>query len=139
MFYQVVKTPPLKNAKILMILNKSSTEEIKLETVIPANREADVNNAGGRNATPVQLSIATALSLAYAKMYAPVSLMEYCDGFILSNINDLIENKPTVPYSLKRFTEAVEFAVLYEGSISSSRIYEYTSTLVTRLKHLSRK
>ena len=131
------ENPTTQNAKILMILNKFHTEEIKLETVIPANREADVNNAGGRNATPVQLSIATALSLAYAKMYAPISLMEYCDGFILSNINDLIENKPTVPYSLKRFTEAVEFAVLYEGSISSSRIYEYTSTLVTRLKHLS--
>ena len=131
------ENPTTQNAKILMILNKFHTEEIKLETVIPANREADVNNAGGRNATPVQLSIATALSLAYAKMYAPVSLMEYCDGCILSNINDLIENKPTVPYSLKRFTEAVEFAVLYEGSISSSRIYEYTSTLVTRLKHLS--
>lgn len=131
------ENPTTQNAKILMILNKFHTEEIKLETVIPANREADVNNAGGRNATPVQLSIATALSLAYAKMYAPVSLMEYCDGFILSNINDLIENKPTVPYSLKRFTEAVEFAVLYEGSISSSRIYEYTSTLVTRLKHLN--
>ena len=131
------ENPTTQNAKILMILNKFHTEEIKLETVIPANREADVNNAGGRNATPVQLSIATALSLAYAKMYAPVSLMEYCDGFILSNINDLIENKPIVPYSLKRFTEAVEFAVLYEGSISSSRIYEYTSTLVTRLKHLS--
>lgn len=131
------ENPTTQNAKILMILNKFHTEEIKLETVIPANREADVNNAGGRNATPVQLSIATALSLAYAKMYAPVSLMEYCDGFILTNINDLIENKPTVPYSLKRFTEAVEFAVLYEGSISSSRIYEYTSTLVTRLKHLS--
>lgn len=131
------ENPTTQNAKILMILNKFHTEEIKLETVIPANREADVNNAGGRNATPVQLSIATALSLAYAKMYAPVSLMEYCDGFILSNINDLIENKPTVPYSLKRFTEAVEFAVLYEGSISSSRIYEYTPTLVTRLKHLS--
>ena len=131
------ENPTTQSAKILMILNKFHTEEIKLETVIPANREADVNNVGGRNATPVQLSISTALSLSYAKMYAPVSLMEYCNGFILPNINDLIENKPIVPYSLKRFTEAVEFAVLYEGSISSTRIYEYTSTLVTRLKHLS--
>lgn len=131
------ENPTTQNAKILMILNKFHTEEIKLETVITANQEADVNMDRGRNATPAQLSISSALSLAYAKMYAPVSLMEFCDGFILSNINDLIENKPIVPYSLKRFTEAVEFAVLYEGSISSSRIYEYTSTLVTRLKHLS--
>lgn len=131
------ENPITQNAKILIILNKFHTEEIKLETIIPANREADVNNVGGHNATPEKLSISTALSLSYAKMYAPVSLMEYCDRFILPNINDLIENKQVVPYSLKRFTEAVEFAVLYEGSISSSKIYEYTSTLVTRLKHLS--
>ena len=41
------ENPTTQNAKILMILNKFHTEEIKLETVIPANREADVNNAGG--------------------------------------------------------------------------------------------
>lgn len=43
--------------------------------------------------------------------------------------------QPLIHY--RGFTEAVEFAVLYEGSINSSRIYEYTSTLITRLKHLS--
>ena len=130
------ENPTTQNAKILMVLNKFHTEEIKLETVIPANQEADVNNERGHNITPVQMSISRALSLACAKMLAPVSLMEFCDRFILQNINDLMENKQVVPYSLKRFTEAVEFAVLYEGSISSSKIYEYTSTLVTRLKHL---
>lgn len=131
------ENPTTQNAKILMILNKFHTEDIKLKTVIPANQEADVNKERGCNGTQAPLSISSALSLAYGKMFAPVSLMEFCDGFILSNINDLIENKSIVPYSLKRFTEAVEFAVLYEGSISSSKIYEYTSTLVTRLKHLS--
>ena len=91
----------------------------------------------GRNTTPDRLSISTAISLAYAKMYTPVSLMDYCDRFIKTNINELLEEKRMVPYSLKRFSEAVEFAVLYEGSINSARIYEYTSTLVTRLKHLT--
>lgn len=66
-----------------------------------------------------------------------LSLMQFCDTFILPNVNDLFSSKDTIPYSLQRFTEAVEFAVLYEGSINSSRIYEYTSTLITRLKHLS--
>ena len=132
------ENPTTQNAKILMILNKFHTDEIKLGQTISTNRDADVNKDGrGNNLTPTQLSISDALSLSYAKMYAPVSLMEYCDQFILPNINDLLENSQVVPYSLKRFTEAVEFAVLYEGSISSSKIYEYTSTLVTRLKHLS--
>lgn len=132
------ENPTTQNAKILMILNKFHTDEIKLEQIISTNKEADVNKDNrGANVTPTQISIATALSLSYAKMYAPVSLMEYCEQFILPNINDLLESGQTVPYSLKRFTEAVEFAVLYEGSISSSKIYEYTSTLVTRLKHLN--
>lgn len=132
------ENPTTQNAKILMALSKFHTDDIKLDTVISTNRDADVNkDSRGNNTTPTSLKISDAISLSFAKMYAPVSLMDFCDTFILANINDLFENGKTVPYSLKRFTEAVEFAVLYEGSISSSKIYEYTSTLVTRLKHLS--
>lgn len=132
------ENPTTQNAKILMTLNKFHTQDIKLEAVISTNAEADVNkDSRGNNTTPNTISIATAISLSYAKMYAPASLMEYCDTFILPNINDLFDNKLNIPYSLKRFTEAIEFAVLYEGSVNSARIYEYTSTLVTRLKHLS--
>lgn len=106
-------------------------------TIIPGNKDADINNDRGVNTTPDTLPISKAISLSFAKMYAPVSLMQFCDTFILPNVNDLFSSKDTIPYSLQRFTEAVEFAVLYEGSINSSRIYEYTSTLITRLKHLS--
>ena len=108
-----------------------------LDTIIPGNKDADINNDRGVNTTPDTLPISKAISLSFAKMYAPVSLMQFCDTFILPNVNDLFSSKDTIPYSLQRFTEAVEFAVLYEGSINSSRIYEYTSTLITRLKHLS--
>ena len=132
------ENPTTQNAKILMTLSKFHTEEIKLETIIPSNKEADINKDNrGVNTTPDSLPISRAISLSYAKMFAPVSLMEYCDSFILPNVNDLFSSKTIIPYSLQRFTEAVEFAVLYEGSINSSRIYEYTSPLVTRLKHLS--
>ena len=128
--------PTTQNSKILLALSKFKTDEISLNTVIPANQDADVNNDRGQNTTPKNMPISKAISLAFAKMYAPVSLMEYCDSFITANINELLDDKPVTPYSLKRFAEAVEFAVLYEGSVSSARIYEYTATLVTRLKHL---
>lgn len=132
------ENPTTQQAKILMTLSKFHTEEIKLETTIPANKDADINKDNqGNNRTPNSLPISAAISLSYAKMYAPVSLMQFCDTFILPNVNDLFSGKNTPPYSLQRFIEAVEFAVLYEGSINSSRIYEYTSTLITRLKHLS--
>ena len=35
---------------------------------------------------------------------------------------------------LAEFSQAVEFATLYEGSVSSQRIQEYTATLTTRLQ-----
>ncbi len=132
------ENPTTQNSKILMALSKFKTNEISLVTTIYTNKDADVNkDKYNNNVTPSTLSISEAISLSFAKMYAPVSLMEFCNKFILPNISDLLDGRRLIPYSLKRFSEAVEFAVLYEGSINSSRIYEYTSTLVTRLKHLS--
>lgn len=132
------ENPTVQNSKILMILSKFHTAEITLSTTITANQDVDVNkDKYGNNTTPTQITISDAISLSFAKMYAPVSLIEFCDDFILPNISELFDNRKIIPYSLKRFTEAVEFAVLYEGSINSSKIYEYTSTLITRLKHLS--
>lgn len=132
------ENPTTQNSKILMALSKFNTDEFSLSTKIKTNREADVNkDKNGLNTTKEWITISEAISLSFAKMYAPVSLLEYCDSFILPNVNELLDGKQLIPYSLKRFSEAVEFAVLYEGSINSSRIYEYTSTLVTRLKHLS--
>ena len=111
------ENPTTQNSKILMTLSKFHTDEIKLDTIIPGNKDADINNDRGVNTTPDTLPISKAISLSFAKMYAPVSLMQFCDTFILPNVNDLFSRKDTIPYSLQRFTEAVEFAVLYEGSI----------------------
>ncbi len=44
--------------------------------------------------------------------------------------------KTPVPYSLEQFYEAVNFAVAYEGGMSTPRIQEYTATLLTRLQGL---
>ncbi len=132
------ETPTVHNSKILMTLSKFKTDGISLTTTIPANRDTDVNIvSGSQNITPNTVTISKAISIAYSKMFAPQSLIEYCDTLILPNINELFKNRCMTPYSLERFVEAVEFAVLYEGSINSSRIHEYTSMLVTRLKHLS--
>jgi hypothetical protein len=40
----------------------------------------------------------------------------------------------TTNYDLAEFAQAIEFATLYEGSVSSQRIQEYTATLITRLQ-----
>lgn len=131
------ENPTGQNSKILLVLSKFNTEQLSLDNEIVADKAADINNDNrGINTTPDNLKLAKAISLSYAKMYAPVSLLKYCEQFIKPDINDLVEEKRVIPYSLRRFSEAVEFAVIYEGSINSARIHEYTSTLITRLKHL---
>ena len=62
--------------------------------------------------------------------------IEYLNTYIKSDIGDLLPKGKQVTYSIQEFYRVVQFATLYEGSISSQRIQEYTSTLVTRLQAL---
>ncbi len=120
-----------KSDKITSIVKKFSSDEFSLSTVFDFDPTLD-----SIGQPPQTITLSTALGISYAKMYAPGNLMAYCERFIKPNVNDLVEEKRIIPYSLKRFLEAVEFAVLYEGSVNSTRIHEYTATLVTRLQHL---
>ncbi|MDR1091138.1 MAG: ATP-binding protein [Prevotella sp.] len=124
-----------QSGKILFALSKFNTDDFSLDKAINTNIEDTDFNKG--KIIPQTISIAKAISTDYGKMFTPFGLIEYCNSHIISDFRDLIKDKRVIPYSLQRFVEAVEFAVLYEGSINSARIYEYTSTLVTRLKHLT--
>lgn len=56
--------------------------------------------------------------------------------FIKPESLDDVKTREPVPYSLEEFSRAVEFAIIYEGSISTNRIQDYTATLITRLQAL---
>lgn len=120
-----------KSDKITAIVKKFQSANFDLNTLIPFNASLD-----SVNSSETQISISKALGISYAKMYATGNLMSYCEQFIKPNVNDLIEEKRIIPYSLKRFMDTIKFAVLYEGSVNSTSIHEYTATLITRLQHL---
>lgn len=107
-----------KSDKLKTILSQFGTDEFKLTTQIPN--------------TPNHLG--DYIKISYGEMKDVDSLIKYCEEFIRSDIADLSMNKHIVPYDLQEFAQAVQFATLYEGSLSSQRIQEYTSTLSTRLK-----
>lgn len=72
--------------------------------------------------------------VSYGQMPDEEMVINYLTRYIKP---DLFPNKISskmIPYSLEQFGQAVEFATLYEGSISSQRIQEYTATLMTRLQ-----
>ena len=74
------------------------------------------------------------IKISYGAMSDEGAAITYLTQFVKP---DLITNNFSgtfVPYDLEQFILAVDFATLYEGSISSQRIQEYTATLSTRLQ-----
>lgn len=109
---------PSKCDKIVSVLSTFNTKEINLDIQI-----------GG-------VALRKAISINYGKMENEEAALKFLQQYIHPDIaENLVVNK-TVPYTMKQFYDAVQFATLYEGSISSQRIQEYTSTLVTRLQSL---
>lgn len=110
-------TSPSKSDKIISILTTFNTLEIGLDVQIDA-----------------QISLRTAVQVDYGKIKKEETVISFLKNYIRADIGDLIPKNGSVQYSISEFFEAVQFATLYEGSISSQRIQEYTSTLVTRLQ-----
>lgn len=116
----ILNTPdssPSKTDKIITVLSQFFTDDIYLEKQI--------------NHT---LTIKKAIETNYGSMEAPTEIFQFLNKFILDEED--LEFKPSSPvlYDLKEFFNAVQFAILYEGYISSSKIQEYTAPLITRLQ-----
>ncbi|MBC3887981.1 DUF87 domain-containing protein [Acetobacterium paludosum] len=110
---------PSKSDKLKVILATFGTEEFNLDTRLT-------------NGKTIRESLAT----SYGQIPLIETLYDHCQIYEYVDIKNELQDQHLVVYDLNQFAEAVSFAVLYEGSISSQRIQEYTSTLVTRLESL---
>lgn len=108
---------PSKSDKMVAILTKFGTNEIN----------TTVECSPGK-------SLKSFISIEYGKMKDEQSAITYLTSFINEELINQAKVQKQVVYDLGEFSEAVEFATLYEGSISSQRIQEYTATLITRLQ-----
>ena len=108
---------PSKSDKLKAMLTTFGTEEISSKTTLTSGeRLGDV------------------IKVEYGQLCNEEAAIRYLQTFVNQDIGDLIPKGVTVTYTIQEFYQAVQFATLYEGSISSQRIQEYTSTLVTRLQ-----
>jgi hypothetical protein len=130
------ESPSTKCEKITAILVRYRTNNFFLEKELTFEESIDKWGAN-RGITPKKLTIADMLNVHFGGMTAPGNLLNYCSGYIINGLN-LSSNRgrETTPYSLEDFKDAIDFAILYEGSTSTNKIYEYTATLVTRISHL---
>lgn len=112
-------TSPSKSDKLKAIVTKFETNDINMRSAIKDNK-----------------TLGDLIGINYGSMVDEEGVISFLMAFL--NAKEISDNilKAMVPYSLSDFINAVEFATLYEGSISSQRIQEYTSTLMTRLQSL---
>lgn len=113
-------TSPSKKDKIVAVLTGFYTEEINLMTRISGN-----------------YTIRNALTVSYGEMKEMDRLLEYLKDFIQPDkASQALSSHKTVRYTMQQFYDALTFAALYEGSLSSQGIQEYTAPLITRLQGL---
>lgn len=112
-------TSPSKSDKLKAIVTKFKTNDISMSSIIKDDK-----------------TLGDLIGINYGSMIDEPGVISFLMTFL--NAREISDNilKAMVPYSLSDFIKAVEFATLYEGSISSQRIQEYTSTLMTRLQSL---
>lgn len=107
---------PSKSDKLKTILTKFGTPEISINSHLQNSKE-----------------LIDCISVKYGSMDSTDYIIQFLSKYIDEKIMTENIKETTATYSLEDFSQAVEFATLYEGSVSSQRIQEYTSTLISRL------
>lgn len=112
---------PSKIDKLTAILTKFKTPELNLDKEITST-------------IGMPQTIAICIKNDNGQLKDVAALQNYCERLQMPNIASLLSIRRGTKFGLEDFKAALELATLYEGSASSTRIQEYTSTLSTRLE-----
>lgn len=107
---------PSKSDKLKAIVTKFGTNEINMDSALSNSK-----------------TLRQSMNINYGSMPDEEAVISFLSNHLNQELITENITRSMVPYSLEDFSQAVEFATLYEGSISSQRIQEYTATLMTRL------
>ena len=120
---------------VLGILNSSDSSPSKADKIRSVLKQFGTPEFSlSKDIEGTEYTLNELINVAYGEMRLLQALIDYCESFIRRDVDNNLGLKKEVVYDIKDFSEAVKFATLYEGSISSQRIQEYTSTLITRLQ-----
>ncbi len=121
------------SSTLLGIINSSDSSPSKVDKLKAILTRFGTTNVSMDSQTS-KGNLGEIIKISYGAMNDERAAITYLTQFVRP---DLITNSLSgkfVPYDLEQFILAVDFATLYEGSISSQRIQEYTATLSTRLQ-----
>lgn len=121
------------SSTLLGIINSSDSSPSKVDKLKAIlTRFGTTNISMDSQTTKGKLS--EIIKISYGAMNDEGAAITYLTQFVQPNLITNSFSSAFVPYDLEQFILAVDFATLYEGSISSQRIQEYTATLSTRLQ-----
>lgn len=113
------ESSPSKADKVSSLLSNFPTENIKLETKINENT-----------------TLKDSINVSFGKMEDIAIVTSFLKKYINFSLMEEIRYHQLVHFSPDDFLTAMKFAILYEGSLNSQRVQEYTAPLVSRMQSL---
>lgn len=113
------ESSPSTSDKISTLLLNFGTDEINLEVKINAKE-----------------TIADCIVVNYGQITSIKDVIAFMKKYLDTQLIEEIKYEEEIRFSTSEFLDAVKFAVLYEGSMNSQRVQEYTAPLVSRMQSL---
>lgn len=113
------ESSPSKADKVSSLLSNFPTENIKLETKINGNT-----------------TLKDSINVSFGKMEDIAMVTSFLKQYINFSLMEEVKHDQLVHFSPNDFLTAMKFAILYEGSLNSQRVQEYTAPLVSRMQSL---
>lgn len=125
---------PSSSDKMKSLITRYCTGELNSETIIQFKEPVEITNDHWKS----ELTLMEAVSTYYGQLVVIDKLVQYCQSYVCKDdLFTSINKMQDVVFDFSDFIEAMKFAVLYEGSVSSQRVQEYTAPMMSRLQSLS--
>ncbi|MCC6120657.1 ATP-binding protein [Lactiplantibacillus plantarum] len=125
---------PSSSDKMKSLITRYCTDELNPKTIIALKKPATI----AQNDTRDNLTLIQAVSTYYGQLVVVDELVQFCQKYICKdNLFTSINQIHDVVFDFSDFIEAMKFAILYEGSVSSQRVQEYTAPMMSRLQSLN--
>lgn len=114
------ESSPSKSDKIITLLTSFSTDNINADTLIGKNRK----------------TLRETIEISFGKMNEVKEVILFLQSYLSPEFMTHEIGRNDIRFSPREFLDALKFAIMYEGSMNSQKIQEYTAPLVARLQSL---
>lgn len=113
------ESSPSTSDKILSLLSSFGTKEINLESKVEIDR-----------------TLKSSIEITYGQMKDINKVILFLQKFLSPEVMTSRTINNNIHFSVEDFFEAMKFAIMYEGSMNSQKIQEYTAPLLSRMQSL---